>query len=39
MHVLHATANSFHDSWLTWIQIFLMRFRFRHATFARPVDL
>jgi hypothetical protein len=32
---VHATANSFHDSRLAWIQIFLMRFLFRHATFAR----
>jgi hypothetical protein len=29
------TANSFHDSRLAWIRIFLKRLLFRHATFAR----
>jgi hypothetical protein len=32
---LRATANSFRDSRLALIGIFLMQFLFRHATFAR----
>jgi hypothetical protein len=32
---LRATASSFRDSRLAWIQIFLMIFLFRHATFAQ----
>jgi hypothetical protein len=32
---LRATANSFRDSRLAWIRIFLMRFLFRHASFTR----
>jgi hypothetical protein len=30
---LGATANSFRDSRLAWIRIFLVKFLFRHATF------
>jgi hypothetical protein len=32
---LRATASSFRDSRLAWIRIFLLRFLYRHANFAR----